>query len=254
MNNNHSDNFQKLGKLVHDDIYHYKIGASNILFIGGCRCFIYSILFSELCKYVPYFAHAQFGFGVIAVHIIDLLKREKTKNLKFIVENADYIVCEQIRHYKFLNTSIECEENIFNSFNIKENCKIIQIPNLEFRYYANDLIFDKHEDKNNIEIVDMIKKTNLKNFVEYCKKYEFYNLSEYIENFINKERLFATFNHPHNPIILELFKEIIEKLFDQKLKDPILNVLKCVQIFDNDGTGTKLEEFDYQLGIPRNIK
>ena len=113
--NNYLDKFQKIEKLVHDDIYHYKIGASNILFIGGCRCFVYSILFSELCNYIPYFIHAQFGFGVIAVHIIDLLKREKTNSIKFIVENADYIVCEQIRNYKFLNTSIECEENIFNS-------------------------------------------------------------------------------------------------------------------------------------------
>ena len=251
--NNYIDKFQKLDKLVNDDIYHYKIGASNILFIGGCRSFVYSILFSELCKYDTYFANAQFGFGVIAVHIIDLLKREKTQNIKFIVENADYIVCEQIRNYKFLNTSIDCEENIFNSFNIKKNCKIIQIPNLEFRYYTNDLIFDKPEDKNNIEIVDIIKKTNLKSFVDHCKKYEFYKLAEYIENFINKERFFATFNHPHNQIMLELFKELIEKLFEQKIKDPILNVLKCVKIFDNDGTGTKLENFDYQLGLSRTI-
>lgn len=167
--NNYIDKFQKLDKLVNDDIYHFKIGASNILFIGGCRCFVYSILFAELCKYVPYFVHAQFGFGVIAVHIIDLLKRRKTQNIKFIVENADYIVCEQIRNYKFLNTSIECEENIFNSFNIKKNCKILQIPNLEFRYYTNDLIFDKPEDKKNIVIVDMIKKTNLKVLLNIVK-------------------------------------------------------------------------------------
>jgi len=33
-----------------------------------------------------------------------------------------------------------------------------------------------------------------------------------------------------------------------------MNVLKCVKIFDNDGTGTKLEEFDYQLGMSRTIK
>ena len=56
-----------------------------------------------------------------------------------VIENADIIVCEQIRNYNILNTSKNCHQNIFNNFNIKKNCKIIQIPNLEFRYFYNDI-------------------------------------------------------------------------------------------------------------------
>lgn len=249
---NSIDLFNKIEKLVIDDIYHYKIGASNILFIGGCRCCVYSILFSEICKYIPYFVHGQFGVGVIAVHIIDLLKRQKTENIKYIIESADYIVCEQIRHYHFLNSSNKCEENIFNNFEIKKNCKIIQIPNLELRYYTNDLIFDNPKDIKNIEIINTIKERNLKNFIEHCEKYEFYKLAEYTQKYINKERLFSTFNHPYNSLIIELFKELIEKLFYISLNQPILNILKQIKIFDN--IGTKLEESDYKLGLSRNIK
>jgi hypothetical protein len=250
---NYIKEFHKYDRLVHDDIYHKKIGAQNILFIGGCRSFIYSILFQEICKHVPYFIHGQFGFGTVAVHVINLLNRQKTNNLKYVVENADYIVCEQTRNYSFLNSSTNCEQNIFNNFRIKENCKILQIPNLELRYYSNYLIYENNEDINNIEIVNSIKQENLRKILEHCRKYEFHNLSTYIENNINHHRLFTTFNHPCNNVLLEIFKEIIEKMFDQKLEEPILNILRNVRVFDNDGTGTKINEIDYQTGLSRNI-
>ena len=250
---NYIEKFHKYDKLVKDNIYYSKIGASNILFIGGCRSFVYAIFFEEICKYVPYFQHAQFGFSVIGVHIIDLLKRSKTNNLKYIIKNADYIVCEQIRNYGFLNTCKSCEQNIFNNFDIKEDCKIIQIPNLEFRYYSNDLIYDNSDNKNIIESVITIKQQNLKKFLENCRKYEFYKLSEYIEQNINKERFFNTFNHPNNCLMLELFNELIEKLFEQKLKEPMLNILKKIKIFDHPVTATKITEIDYHLGISRSI-
>jgi hypothetical protein len=243
---NYIKEFTKYDNLVRDDIYHKKIGAQNILFIGGCRSYIYSILFEEICKHVPYFINGQFGYATIGVHIIDTLKRQKTNNLKYIIENADYIVCEQTRNYSFLNSSTKCEQNIFNNYNIKSNCKIIQIPNLELRYYSNDLIYQNKEDINNIEIVRAIKKENLRKFIEHCQNYEFYNLSTYIENNINTQRLFNTINHPCNNILLELFKELIEKMFDQKLQEPILNILRNVKIFDNDPTGTKINQIDYQ--------
>lgn len=251
---NYVDKFQKYDKLVHDDIYHSKIGAVNILFIGACRSYVYAIFFEEICKHIPYFQHAQFGFSVIAVHIINLLKRSKTNNLKYIIENADYIVCEQIRNYNFLNTSKSCEQNIFNNFNIKHNCKIIQIPNLEFRYYSNDLIYNNADDINNFEIINNIKQQNLKQFLEHCNKYEFYKLSEYIEKNINTKRLFTTFNHPNNCLILEFFNEFIEKLFNKKIQEPMLNILKKIQIFDNDRVNiTKITEIDYHLGLLRSV-
>ena len=120
-------------KLVKNDIYIKKTGDTNILFIGGCRSFAYAIYFEDVCKYNSWFKNAQYGISAIGVHIIDLLKRNKTKNMTCVIENADIIVCEQIRNYSFLNTSKNCEINLFNSFNLKKNCKIIKLPNLEIK-------------------------------------------------------------------------------------------------------------------------
>jgi hypothetical protein len=244
---NYIKEFQKYDGLINDDIYHKKIGAQNILFIGGCRCIVYSILFEEICKNVPYFIRGQFGFATVAVHIINLLNRQKTNNLKYIIENADYIVCEQTRKYSFLNSSTNCEQNIFNNFKIKDNCKILQIPNLELKYYSNDLNYKNKEDINNI------KQENLKKFIEHCKKYEFNNLCTYIENNINNERLFSTSNHPCNNLLLELFKELIQKIFGQQLEESVLNILRNVRIFDDDVNRTNINEIDYQTGLSRNI-
>lgn len=244
----YKEKFQKYNKLVSDDIYHSKIGASNILFIGGCRSFVYAIFFEEICKYVPYFKHAQFGFACIGVHIMDLLKRSKTNNLTYVIENADYIVCEQIRNYDFLNTSKNCKQNIFNNFKIKDSCKIIQIPNLEFRYFYNEIKEINNE-------INEIKQKNLKNFIDHCNKYNFNNLAMYISNNVKDERLFVTFNHPCNNIILELIKELCENLFGQKLLEPILYILKGIKIFDDDEEHkTIIDKIDYELGININIK
>lgn len=76
---NYSKKFIYFNELVQNDIYVYKKGASNVLFIGGCRSYAYAIYFEEICKYVPWFKHAQFGISAIGVHIIDLLKRQKLK-------------------------------------------------------------------------------------------------------------------------------------------------------------------------------
>ena len=184
---------------------------------------------------------------------MDIHKRYKTNNLTYVIENADYIVCEQIRNYNILNTSKNCHQNIFNNFNIKKNCKIIQIPNLDFRYYSNELIYDNSDNINNIHIVNIIKQQNLKNFLEHCNKYQFYKLSKYIKENINSERLFNTFNHPNNCLILELFNELIEILFQQKISDNLKLILKKITIFDNDPNNTKITEIDFQLGLSRTI-
>jgi Ni,Fe-hydrogenase I large subunit len=94
---------------------------------------VYSIFFEELCKHTPYLKNVQYGIGAIAVHILHVYNLHKTPNLTSVIENADIIVCEQIRHYDMLNTT-ECEQNMFNNFNIKPTCKVISVPNLECQY------------------------------------------------------------------------------------------------------------------------
>jgi len=189
--------------LVKEDIYIKKIGAINILFIGGCRSFAYAIYFEDLCEYNPWYTNAQYGISAIGVHLISYLKRNITKNMTTVIENADIIVCEQIRNYSFLNTSTSCETNLFNSFNLKKNCKIINLPNLEI-------------------------KSNLLSLSEYCKIYSFNKLSNYIKEIPN---LFITYNHPSNNLLVEFMKEFFE-LYFQKISDTDILNLSKTKIFN----------------------
>jgi hypothetical protein len=215
---NYKDKFNKLSDLVDKDIYVNKTRAQNILFLGGCRSYVYSIFFEEICNYNLYLKNAQFGTSVIGVHTIAFNKTEKTQNIKSTIENADIIVCEQIRNYNFLNTSKNCDQNIFNNFSLKENCKIVNVPNLECNYYhIND---------------EVTKLGNLKNLTDHCKKYNFEKLSNFILDNINKTQLFVTFNHPSNVLFCEFIKELMENHFNLKLQSPMLNILSNIKIFD----------------------
>ena len=246
--------FEYFNELVQNDIYVYKKGATNVLFIGVCRSYIYAIYFAEICKYVPWFKHAQFGISAIGVHIVDLMKRQKTKNIKNVIENADIIICEQIRHYSFLNTSKQCEQNIFNNFNIKPECVVIQIPNVDVRYYYKDLQFENLHDANDNNKVKIVKDNNLNRFIEHCKKYNFEQFAEYVLKNINNKRLFVTFNHPCNHTILEAVKLIVKNGFHQELLPPILSILGRIRIFDDDKTThTSITSQDYALGLNRNV-
>ena len=246
--------FQHFESLVKNDVYIYKKGATNILFLGGCRSYAYAIYFEEICNYVPWFKHAQFGISAIAVHIIDLLKRQKTKNIINVIENADIIVCEQIRHYSFLNTHKKCDQNIFNNFNIKPHCVVIQVPNLEFSYYYKELVFESEEDANDDNVIKVVKNKNLNKFVECCREYNFAQFGEYILNNINNRRLFVSCNHPCNHTILEAVKLIIKNGFNQELLPPILRILHRIRIFDDDvNTKSIITSKDYELGINRSV-
>ena len=216
--------------LVKNDIYVSKVGANNILFLGGCRSYAYAVYFEEICKCDNYFINGQFGISTIGVHIIDLYKRNITPNMRYVIEHADIIICEQIRRYSFLNTSISCEQNIFNNFNIKQSCKIIQIPNLELRYNINDLIFENPSDSNDSDKINKLKCQNLTLFINHCKKYNFTELSKFISR-NEYSNLFVTFNHPTNSLILKIFEEIIEKLFDMPVSNNALFFLKKINIF-----------------------
>jgi len=237
--------------LTTNDIYIHTNGAQNILFIGGCRAFVYSIFLEEICKTNQYLKNAQFGFSAIAVHIIEFYKRGKTKNMTNVIENADIIICEQVRQYNVLNTSEECEQNIFNSFNIKPTCKIIQVPNLEFRYYKNDLVL--HSD--NINEIKMMKEEVLNKFIVFLKKYGFDNFSKYVIDNIHSKRFFISVNHPCNHTIIEFIRELCNIVWQQQLSYETISKLNKIQIFDNDfNDRTKISIEDYQTGLDPNVQ
>lgn len=197
--------------------YVIKPGATNVLFVGGCRSFVYSIFFEELCKHNPYLKNAQYGIGAIAVHILQVCNLHKTPNLTSVIENADIIVCEQIRHYDMLNTSAECEQNMFNNFNIKPTCKVINVPNLECQY----------------ETTPESKLQNVTRLINHCKKYKFEKLANYIhENSHNIHLLFITTNHPSNSLFCQLMQELIETHFDVAISHELMSVMQRIRIFD----------------------
>ena len=200
------ERFQYLDKLASIDTYIINKGHSSIVFLGGCRSIYLCIFFEEICKNLSYFQHAQFGLSTLSVYNI---KQTKSPNVINVIENADLIICEQLRSYKELNTSPKCDKNIFNSFNIKQNCKIIQIPNLEY-----------YEEKYDLTIL-----------VNQCKKYNFNKVAEYIYNNIENKKLFVTYNHPSNSLMLEFFKELCEICFNQQLPKEIIHELNKILIF-----------------------
>ena len=192
-------------------------GATNVLFVGGCRSFAYSIFFEELCKHIPYLKNAQYGIGAIAVHIMEICKIPKNQNLVHVVENADIIICEQIRHYNMLNTSKQCEQNIFNNFNIKPTCKIINVPNLECQY----------------ENTPESKLQNVTILINHCKKYNFENLSNYIDATAGSiDAMFITNNHPSTALFCQLMKELVETHFNVVITHEFMSVMQRIRIFD----------------------
>lgn len=239
--------FQHIDKLNHNDIYNIKKGATKILFIGGCRSYVFSIYFNKLCELIPWFIHAQYEISVIGVHIVDFTKRNKTTNLINTIENADIIICESIKGYTFLNTIDTCEQNIYNNFNLKKECRTFILPNLELKYYVNDIL------KNSETEIIIEQNKNLEKLLYNCKKLNYDELSNFIEENIKKIRLFNTFNHPMSYLMLFLFKEMINKSFNYILLDETIDIIKEIKFFENDKNSTKIIELDYKLGLDRSI-
>lgn len=209
--------FNDLDTINKNDMYVIKPGATNVLFIGGCRSYAYSMFFEELCKHNSYLKNAQYGIAVIGVHVLQTLNRGKTARLINVFENADIIISEQIRNYDMMNTSKSCEQNIFNNFNIKSDCKIINVPNLECVY----------ENTHDSEMQNVLR------LVNHCKKYNFQNLAKCIdENATIIGSMFVTCNHPSTSLFCQLVKELIETNFDVIIDHELMSVMQRIRIFD----------------------
>jgi len=188
-----------------------------VLFVGGCRSFVYSIFFEELCKHNSYLKNAQYGIGAVAVHILQVCNLHKPQELTHVVENADIIICEQIRHYDVLNTSTECEQNMFNNFNIKPTCQIFHVPNLECNY----------------ENTPESKLQNVTRLINHCNKYNFKNLANYIDaNAGSIDAMFITNNHPSTALFCQLMKELVETHFNVVITHELMSVMQRIRIFD----------------------
>jgi hypothetical protein len=247
---NYSNKMAYYNDLTKNDKYIHRRGRQNILFIGVCRAVIYAMHLESICRTNEYFRNSRFGFAAIVVYIVDF-KRGKTENMTNVVENADIIICEQIRNSSILNTSEKCEQNIFNSFKIKPTCKIIQIPNLDIRYYKNDLLLQN----DNIDEIKMMKEESLNKFIEFLKKYGFDNFSKYIIDNIHSKRLFVTYNHPCNHTMIEFMRELCSNVWQQTLSQETISELNKIQIFDNDfDNRTKISIEDYQTGLDSNVQ
>jgi hypothetical protein len=245
------EKFNNIDKMNHKNTYIIKNGAKNILFIGGCRATLLAIYFEKVFSLIPYFYHQQFGFGAIMVHILNLKGMSKTNNLVNAIENADIIICEQIKNFSFINTIKTCEHNIFNNFNIKKDCQIVNIPNMELYFYESQLKLIENIDENNIKEV---REIHLNKLLHYCDYFNCYELSQYIKDNIYKERLFATYNHPMSTLFVLLTKDLFKQIFNYNLDENVINIIKEIKIFDNDNNNfSKISELDYNTGVDRSV-
>ena len=210
MNHNiHLERFYRIENLSKNDTYIITRGRSNILFLGSCRTIVLAMFFEEICKSVPFFKNAQFGIQTMATYCVN--SKIKTNNMNNTIENADIIVCEQLRNQNILNTHTKCEDNIYNNFNLKPNCRIIQIPNLH--YY-----------------LDTQNRIDIKRLTDHCTKYGFISVSNTVAN-VPIKKLFATPRHPTNILILELLLEMCITHFNQRLPiDILIKLNKCKTI------------------------
>lgn len=244
------DKFNNIQNLNQNDIYKINNGYLNVCFITSCRGISLSIFLEKLCQEISYLKNWQIGISVIVTYIVQQKFSRPTQNMALAIQNADILICECIKNYTYINTLRQCEQNIFNNFNIKPLAKIIMIPNLSIVYYINDIKVLYKDIFNNLKDSDIIelKKKNLDNLIYWCKYYDFNIVANYIETSINTKRLFHTHNHPKTELLIILFKELCEKAFNFHVADNNnLELVKILDFYDNDKT--LLTDLDYKLGL-----
>lgn len=245
--------FRELEEICNKEIYTVNDGHAKVVFVGSCRALILSLMFEELFNRIPFFVNAQMGVSV-AVCYISILNSSITKppsqKLRSTFENADIIICESLKHQQYLNTVQGCENSIYKEFNLKKECKIVTLPNLNL-VFSTEEIYD-YKNKTNDEILN-IKRENVDELVKYCYNCSFNELGDYIKNNILSERLFCTWCHPM-PILFSLIvKQLTKNIFNLDISNDIFEKLNKINVPKQLGWH-KFSEQDYILGLSRNVE
>lgn len=240
--------FRGLEKVVADQIYTLSKKCVNVVFLGSCRMIVLYMYLKRVIEAYDYLKHAQFGFSLITVYHPILnrsIESPPTDQLKDVFKTADLIICETIKHSKYLNTDQSTDENIYTAFQLKDSCKIVQLPNIHVNMFM-DTLSKSYPTKTTDELVE-IRTQNINELIGYIRKYNYNHTADFIESNIYKQRLFATCAHPMPSIFQVLTKELVKQLWNIDVDDKYISDINISQFIGKED----YIETDYQTGIER---
>lgn len=242
--------FRKLEKLVYDEIYTISKKNTNILFLGSCRMLMLCMYIKRVIESYDYLKHAQFGFSVITVYhpiLNESINKPPSVVMRNVFETADIIICETIKHSKYLNTVKTVDENMYTSFKLKDTCQVIQLPNIEVSMFMASLK-QSYPAKTTEELI-ATRKENIDKLLYYIRLFQYNKTADFIEENIYKQRLFATNGHPM-PVVFQIFtQEFVKKLWNIDIDNRIISDINISQFLGKED----FTELDYTTGIDRNI-
>jgi hypothetical protein len=238
--------FRLLEKIIYDEVYTISRKCVNVVFLGSCRMIVLYMYLKRIVESYDYLAHSQFGFSLVTVYHPILnrsIENPPSEQLKTTFETADLVICETIKHSKYLNTDNNTDENIYNSFMLKPSCKIVQLPNIHVNMFMDTLI-KSYPTKSIADLVET-RKQNIDELLNYIRKFDYTETADFIEANIYKQRLFATGAHPMPVIFQVLTKELVKKLWNIDIDNKYISDINISQFLGK-------EDFistDYETGI-----
>lgn len=173
--------------------------SKNVFFLGSCRMaplmYYFHLLYPEYNLYNIYIPHWTNTSSVDRIRI------------QSILDNTSYLITETIRNFDIFNTDRSIENNFFDIFPNK--AQEIRICNLELHMYHYDLhsVYNVENDKKYEAFIN--SKNKLKQSLESKKQNFVWN---YIDDNLQKIRLFATHNHPTLLLSIATFLSITQQL------------------------------------------
>jgi hypothetical protein len=200
--------------------------SKNILFIGTCRL-------GGLLYYYNNLNHPNIEKrNVYYIYIADWDGGRETlpkAQINSILTNTDKIVCENIKNYDILNTNELSEQSFFKKFSVSPEVSIYRLPNLDLYYHTQLLVnkFGLPLETNKLYMQFIESKERL---MRSLQKYNASEIADFIEKYFSHIRLFYTWNHPAELLLLLLFKNLMKRMnvsldlsfLERMIKIPIL--------------------------------
>jgi len=219
----------------------------NIIFIGSCR--LASII--NYIRLLDVFSN----YNIHYIYVVDFNERKVPVNIiNKIIQNTEIIVCEKTTSYNYLNTDKQAPYNIFQTYDIPKNCKIVNISNLEFLMFYSDLLV-RNKNKNILEIRNQSLE-RLKNKLLSNKQY---NIIELLNKYLFNQKfpLFYTANHPSSVLTLLSFKHLCDNVKihipTNKILDNYLTDLRYFSLYGNNTSITYWDKKNYNISFCKNF-
>ena len=237
----------------------------NILFIGSCR----------IHAFLNYFLNDDFfgnnyNYLCVLVYIDNMTELSKTcihnDQIKNLINNTTILVSEYLKNYKYFNSSIENEYNIFQ-LNSKFQHTIF-LPNYcDPKIYVKDIIYhgdDKIKNdfkkylNNEISFDDFvlnmktISESEINRYCEVISKSFIPEFEIFIRENVYNKRISNTIHHPTNILSIEMYRLIMLKIFNRNVPENVIILNNQYEFLNSEGYKTKLTYYD-KIGLNINI-